>query len=63
MNATTSGQDWCDCLHTAEDIASARAALTTWTEHAGNADTAASMAGDITKRAIELGLEAAHVQA
>jgi hypothetical protein len=49
---------WCDRLHTAEDVASARAALATWAERADNTDVAARMADDITKRAVALGLEA-----
>ena len=60
---TTTGQDWCGYLHTAEDITSARQALTTWAEQTGSTGVAESLADDITRRAIGLGLEAAHVQA
>lgn len=50
---------WCDRLHTAEDIASARQTLAAWATQTGNTDVAARMAGDITRRAIGLGLETA----
>jgi len=58
-SATAFGQDWCDYLHTAEGVKSARIILMTWIRNPGNADLAARMAEDITKRAIELGLETA----
>jgi hypothetical protein len=48
---------WCDRLHTAEDITGARAALVAWSARTGNTDVAASMTEDITRRAIDLGLE------
>lgn len=54
---------WCNSLHTAEDITGARTALAAWSARTGNTGIAESMAEDITKRAIVLGLEAAHVQA
>lgn len=61
MTIRQEDQGWCGWLHTAEDVASARAGLATWAGQVGNTDTAASMAEDITKRAIALGLEAADV--
>lgn len=51
------GRDWCSRLRTADDIASARQTLTTWAGRTGNTALAESMAEDITKRAITLGLE------
>lgn len=49
--------DWYPDLHTADDIAAAREVLMTWREHTGDEDAATRMAQQITKRAVDLGLE------